>query len=69
MFYCRPGEDRQSWKYLDEKLINVWSKYCAMHVTDPDKKTEGDRQIAMAQDCATDSSSGALFKHWEFVTL
>lgn len=64
---CRPGDTKQQWRYIDEQLINVWCNFCAMHVTDPDSRMEGDRQIAMAQECNADTSNGGLFKKWEFL--
>lgn len=64
---CRPGDTKQQWKYVDEQLVNVWCNFCAMHVTDPDSKMEGDRQIIMAQECNADTSNGGLFKKWEFL--
>ena len=67
--WCSAGNNKQEWRYVEEQLINVWSTYCAMHVTDPDPETEGDRQIAMAQECGTDNSNASHFKQWEFIAL
>lgn len=64
---CRDGDTRQHWKYRNEELVNSWCNFCATHVTDPDQKMEGDRQIAMAQECNSDTTNGALFKRWEFL--
>lgn len=64
---CRPGDTKQQWRYKNEELVNVWCNFCGMHVTDPDPRMEGDRQILMAQECNSDGSNGGLFKKWEFL--
>ena len=51
---------------LTQELVNVWSRYCALHVTDPDRNTTG-RQIAMAQACSGQPSHNDQFKRWSFV--
>jgi len=69
--------DQQIWSYDQEtgRLINVWSNFCAMHVTDPDNVvTQHWRQILMAQNCTVDLNSGRLhdistaqFMSWKFI--
>ena len=61
-------EQRQYWDYRDGKLINHWSKYCLMHVTDPDLKFKDDhRQILMAQPCDLDKTDKKDFSTYEFL--
>ncbi len=63
---CKPEDTKQHWELTeDNKLINVWSNYCAMHVTDPDKKSEKGRQIMMVQECENDKDG--KFTDWEFL--
>jgi len=66
---CVKSETRQQWKYTSrEELYNTWSRYCATHVTDPDKNAPADRQIAMAQDCRGESHTDDLqFRSWQFI--
>jgi hypothetical protein len=68
---CEKNETRQLWRYKQTsgELVNVWCRYCATHVTDPDLKTPGERQIMMAQECAADTTEDGEFKRWEFITL
>ncbi|ELU05643.1 hypothetical protein CAPTEDRAFT_229009 [Capitella teleta] len=66
---CVDKDVHQMYDYTDKLYFkNVWSGYCWMHVTDPDKSTGGKRQIAMAQDCETDTSDGQ-FISFEFIPL
>lgn len=59
------------------KLINPWSNFCAMHVTDPDNLSpDNQRQIVMAQNCTADLVLGKMreesaqqFIGWKFVNL
>lgn len=62
---CRDNDTRQLWTYKDKELRNVWSNFCATHVTDPDPGVAG-RQIAMAQGCAATSERRA-FLQWQFL--
>ena len=66
---CVKSETRQQWKYTpNNELYNTWSRYCATHVTDPDTKAPGDRQVAMAQDCSGNSQDDSLqFRTWQFI--
>jgi len=71
---CSKSETRQQWKHTSsEELFNVWSHYCATHVTDPDPSAPGDRQIAMAQDCGSavssdkDKDDSLQFRSWQFI--
>ena len=65
---CVKSETRQQWKYTEqEELWNMWSHYCATHVTDPDTKAPGDRQIAMAQDCTKWPDDSLQFRAWQFI--
>ena len=64
---CNSNDTKQKWEYTtDEKLKNVWSQYCAMHVTDPDKTGPKRRQIFMVQEC--DSDKDGSFTSWEFLS-
>jgi hypothetical protein len=75
----QPEDIHQTWQYSGSgQLINSWSHYCATHVTDPDRNAPGDRQIAMAQDCASPSqaagtggetSDSLQFTTWQFLAL
>ena len=76
---CSPAlSGQQRWSY-DERsghLLNPWSGFCAMHVTDPADTGDGTRrwrQVVMAQNCTVDLSSGrvhdnstAPFMRWTF---
>ena len=63
---CIQGENRQLWDYdTQHRLKNVYSGYCAMHVTDPDKTVRERRQIFMVQDCSLDKEG--VFIDWEFL--
>jgi len=68
---CVQSETRQKWKYTyRDELYNVWSHYCATHVTDPDVGAPADRQVAMAQDCSGDgkaSDDNLQFRTWQFI--
>lgn len=65
---CVKSETRQQWKYTaQDELYNVWSRYCATHVTDPDSNAPGDRQIAMAQDCSSSKDDSLQFRAWQFI--
>lgn len=64
--YCRDNDTQQLWTYKDKELRNVWSNFCATHVTDPDPRVEG-RQIAMAQGCAT-TPEHRSFIQWQFLS-
>ena len=74
-FYMIPGkcdikDENQKWTYDNKKrLVNFKSKFCAMHVTDPDPKMKDQkRQIAMAQDCSADKSKDLEFSSWKFIS-
>ena len=71
---------RQEWIYNSDRqqLVNPWSKFCAMHVTDPRNGTVSWRQIVMAQNCSTEALSRTAafngrgaerFTHWSFVNV
>ena len=63
---CNHDESKHKWEHHPGgRLRNVWSSYCAMHVTDPDKNVPHGRQILMAQDCGLDASGS--FISWEFI--
>ncbi|KAK2162412.1 hypothetical protein LSH36_99g04051 [Paralvinella palmiformis] len=64
---CISGDSKQKWHYKDGRFVNEWSQYCMMHVTDPDKKMGGKRQIAMAQDCS--SASEEQFVSFDFISV
>ena len=68
---CVKSETRQLWKYTSrDELYNTWSHYCATHVTDPDTGAPADRQIAMAQDCTSETGSKdntLQFRTWQFI--
>ena len=68
---CSAADQRQQWSYDAGKgqLVNDWSRFCLMHVTDPNPKTKGTRQVAMVQACGTDTSKDKAFSSWEFVSL
>lgn len=66
---CRDGDEKQKFKYQDGLLVNVWSKFCVMQVTDPDKSLGKDRQIAMIQSCNSYTQSDKDFMTWIFVNL
>lgn len=61
---CRSNDRQQLWIYKGMELRNVWSNFCATHVTDPDQ-TVRNRQIVMAQSCET-LSEHRDFLHWRF---
>ena len=64
---CDSHDTKHQWEYTaDEKLRNIWSLYCAMHVTDPDKNATKGRQIFMVQEC--DSDKDGSFTNWEFLS-
>lgn len=64
---CDSTDTKHQWEYTtDERLKNVWSGYCAMHVTDPDKTIPKGRQIFMVQEC--DSDKDGSFTNWEFIS-
>jgi len=64
---CAKGNDHQQWQYTSKgELLNLWSMFCARHVTDPAKFKEG-RQIAMSQDCGIGAKKDNRFKQWLFV--
>ena len=64
---CNSKDLKHQWEYTpDEKLRNIWSLYCAMHVTDPDKNARKGRQIFMVQEC--DSDKDGSFTNWEFLS-
>jgi hypothetical protein len=66
---CRPNDDHQKWRYQgDQELFNVWSKYCATHVTDPDSAQQG-RQVMMAQHCQMTDPKQNIFRRWRFITV
>lgn len=66
---CEPGNDRQLFELKkDGKVYNDWSKYCLMHVTDPDRKVQEHRQIVMVQDCSKLEQSADQFIRWEFIS-
>ena len=51
-----------------QRLVNDWSSFCLMHVTDPEKQADNNpRQIAMAQKCEADSDG--KFSTWEFISV
>lgn len=62
---CRKDDRQQLWTYKGMELRNVWSNYCATHVTDPG----GDRnhQIMMAQACEVPPDHKP-FNQWQFQT-
>ena len=66
---CNLEDNHQKWTYDNRKrLINTSSKFCAMHVTDPDPKLkEQKRQIVMAQNCDSDKSKDLEFSSWKFL--
>ena len=73
---CRTKDTQQQWTYNKRRqLVNVWSNYCAKHVTDPDPKSSAaGRQVMMAQNCTADLHSGKVhdsetvkFSQWNFV--
>ena len=75
---CRPNDTQQHWAYNGRRqLVNVWSNYCAKHVTDPDPKSSAaGRQVVMAQDCAVDwylvavdDADAMKFSQWNFVPI
>ena len=64
---CNPEDLKHKWQHTpEENLKNVWSGYCAMHVTDPDKSVSKGRQIFMVQECTSDKDGA--FTNWEFVS-
>ena len=64
---CNNDDTKYKWEYTqDEKLKNIWSNYCAMHVTDPDKTVPRGRQIFMVQECNSDKDGS--FTNWEFLS-
>ncbi len=65
---CNQTDNKQQWSYeaVHGQLTNIWSGYCAMHVTDPDKKVAKGRQILMVQDCELDKDGS--FVKWDFIS-
>lgn len=62
---CIAGETKQQWELKENGVLrNIWSNYCAMHVTDPDKKVPPGRQILMAQECIPNPD---MFVEFEFI--
>ena len=69
---CDKHNDHQLWTYDDKRrLVNKWSGYCVLHVTDPDPKlADVKRQIAMAQKCDADSTGEKReFSSWKFLPI
>lgn len=68
---CVDGETHQLWQHKKstDELVNVWSRYCATHVSDPDLSAPGDRQIAMAQECTVETADSEPFKQWQFIAV
>ena len=69
---CDKNNDHQQWTYDDkQRLVNKWSGYCILHVTDPDPKlSDVKRQIAMAQKCSADSTGDKReFSSWKFLPI
>ena len=63
---CKAGDNTQQWELKPNGVLrNLWSNYCAMHVTDPDKNVEKGRQIMMVQECRPDASG--MFIEFEFI--
>ena len=63
---CRKGESKQQWEVKQNGVLrNLWSNYCAMHVTDPDKRVPKGRQIMMVQECPGDAAG--MFVEFEFI--
>jgi len=70
---------RQEWRYLEDstQLVNPWSSFCAMHVTDPENHTKNWRQIVMAQNCSNEvlqssptfGGTADRFTQWTFVNV
>lgn len=61
------GQQRWSYDERSGRLMNPWSGFCAMHVTDPDRDgTSRWRQILMAQNCTAVQNSIAPFMRWTF---
>ena len=65
---CNQTDIKHQWEYsaVYGELTNVWSGYCAMHVTDPDKKVQKGRQILMVQECKLDKDGA--FTKWDFIS-
>ena len=65
---CNKTDTKHQWEYstVYGELTNVWSGYCAMHVTDPDKKVQKGRQILMVQECKLDKDGS--FTKWDFIS-
>jgi len=68
---CKFNDTHQNWRYTAEfELVNIWSNYCAQHVSDPDKRGEKDHnQIVMAQQCQVQEKAHLHFKQWTFYSL
>ena len=76
---AQSGPQRWSYDERSGRLMNPWSGFCAMHVTDPESGGGGApywRQILMAQNCTVDLTSGrthdnstAPFMRWTFTNL
>lgn len=66
---CASDDSHQRYKYdSSQHLVNDWSSFCLMHVTDPEKQADNSqRQIAMAQKCSADSDG--KFSTWEFIAI
>lgn len=63
---CRKDDRQQLWTYKGMELRNVWSNFCATHVTDPGAARHN-RQIIMAQSCEVPPDHKA-FNQWQFQT-
>ena len=65
---CNKTDTKHQWEYesVHGELTNVWSGYCAMHVTDPDKRVQKSRQILMVQECKLDKDGS--FTKWDFIS-
>lgn len=61
---CRKDDRQQLWTYKGMELRNVWSNFCATHVTDPGGAGRN-RQIVMAQSCDVQPDHKA-FNQWQF---
>ena len=71
---------KQEWRYepASTQLVNPWSSFCAMHVTDPENHANNWRQIVMAQNCSKevlqsstsfDGSTAHRFAQWTFINV
>lgn len=90
---AKPLKEQQQWKFVpadaaggggggtgdtrDQLLVNAWSRFCAMHVTDPLHHSVRWRQIVMAQNCSAESRRSVVsfspntqqFTLWTFVNV